>query len=205
MRSFVRTALLLPLGLGAFGPPLGPLGIAAWAPPLLVLAGFLMLAVEVFVLPGFGVAGLIGFLAMVAGVTLAVIGPFPGQADVIVAIAAMVSALTMLGVVTWGVASRLRAGHPLLGGILSGEGYRSAPARHELMGAEGRALTDLRPAGTAEFAGERMDVVAEEGWVAAGTPVRVTHAEGWRLVVRAVPLLDAPGDGDPEPDERGQA
>jgi membrane-bound serine protease (ClpP class) len=196
-RSLLRAAVpLLPIGLGAFAPPTGVLAIASWAPPLLVLAGMLMLAVELFVIPGFGVAGVIGLLAMIAGIALVVVGPFPGTLDVLVASAAIISSLTMIGVVGWGVASRLRAGHPLLGGILSGDEYRGAIARPELVGMEGVAVTDLRPAGTAEFAGERMDVVAEEGWVAAGTPVRVLHSEGWRLVVQAVPLL---GEGAAEP------
>lgn len=189
MRPLLRRAatLLLPFGLSAFAP-VAPLGIAAWGPPLLVLAGLLMLAVELFVIPGFGIAGVVGLLAMVAGVVLAVAGPFPGGVDVLVATAALVSSLTLIGVVGWGVASRLRAGHPLLGGMLGRDEYRAALPRPELEGAEGVAVTDLRPAGTAEFAGERLDVVAEEGWVESGTPVRVVHSEGWRVVVHALPL-----------------
>lgn len=193
MRS--RSAALLPLALGAFAPPVLPLGIASWVPALLVLAGFLMLAVELFVVPGFGVAGVAGLLAMIAGVVLVVLGPGLGTADVLIAFAAIVSSLTMLGVAGWAVASRIRAGHPLLGGMLGPE-YRAAPARPELEGAEGVALTDLRPSGTAEIAGERLDVVAEEGWVPIGAPVRVVHSEGWRLVVRAIPLLEGEA---PEP------
>jgi membrane-bound serine protease (ClpP class) len=193
-------ALLLPLGLAGFAP-LGPLGIASWGPPLLVLAGLLMLAVELFVVPGFGVAGVVGVAAVVAGVVLAVIGPFPGALDLMIAIGAIVSSLTMLGVVTWGVASRLRAGHPLLGGVLGRDEYRAVPARAELVGVEGVAATDLRPAGTAEILGERLDVVAEGGWVPAGTPVRVVHSEGWRLVVRAVPLLEAEAAEPRHPDD----
>lgn len=187
--------LLLPLATGAFAP-VAPLGVASWAPPLLVLAGLLMLAVELFVIPGFGVAGGLGLLAMIAGVVLAVMGPFPGSADVLIASAALVSSLTLMGVAGWAVASRLRAGHPLLGGILGRDEYRASPARPELEGAEGIALTDLRPAGTAEIAGERLDVVAEEGWVEAGTPVRVVHSEGWRLVVHAMPLLADGADAE---------
>lgn len=200
MRPHLRraAALLLPLGLGA-AAPLGPLAIASWGPPLLVLAGLLMLAVEIFVVPGFGIAGIVGLVGVVAGVALAVIGPFPGALDLLIAIAAIVSSLTMLGVVTWGVASRLRAGHPLLGGMLGRDEYRAVLPRAELEGAEGVAATDLRPAGTAEILGERLDVVAEGGWVPAGTPVRVVHSEGWRLVVRAVPLLEGAEPRHPEP------
>ena len=51
----------------------------------------------------------------------------------------------------------------------------------------GTALTDLRPAGTAEFSGERRSVVSEMGLVAAGTPVSVVAVEGYRIVVRPQP------------------
>lgn len=193
MRS--RSAALLPLLLAGFAPPVLPLGIASWAPALLVLAGFIMLAVEVFVVPGFGVAGVIGLLGLLAGVVLAVLGPGLGAADLAIAMGAIVSSVTMIGVAGWAVASRLRAGHPLLGGVLSGEGYRAVPARRELEGAEGVAVTDLRPSGTAEILGERLDVVSEEAWIPAGAPVRVVHSEGWRLVVRALPQV---GGGVPE-------
>jgi membrane-bound serine protease (ClpP class) len=195
VRRFAPALLVLATGAAA---PIAPLAIASWGPPLLVLAGLLMLAVELFVVPGFGVAGVVGLVAMVAGVLLALIGPFPGAADVVVAVAAIVSSLTMLGVVGWGLATRLRSGHPLLGGILTREDYRAAPARPELQGADGVAVTDLRPAGSAEIAGERLDVVAEGGWVSAGSAVRVVHSEGWRLVVRALPALaDEVPEADP--------
>jgi membrane-bound serine protease (ClpP class) len=45
------------------------------------------------------------------------------------------------------------------------------------------ALTDLRPAGTAQVDGERFDVVSEGGFVPRGAPVRVIRSEGYRVVV----------------------
>ena len=167
----------------------GALGMASWMPALLVVAGLLFMAVEVFLIPGHGVAALLGLLAVLAGIVLSIIGPFPGPADVAIALGAVVSSLTLIGVALWGLISRMRAGDPLLGGMLRrDEGYIAALPRPELEGVDGIALTDLRPAGTAEVAGERLDVVSEAGWITAGTPVRVLRAEGYRHVVRAVPL-----------------
>jgi membrane-bound serine protease (ClpP class) len=65
-------------------------------------------------------------------------------------------------------------------------GYLSAAARPELLGATGVAVTDLRPAGVARFGEEKVDVVAESEYIAAGTPVRVITEEGYRHVVRPV-------------------
>lgn len=166
-----------------------PLGLAAWMPALLVIAGLLFMAIEIFLIPGHGVTALLGLLAVLVGIVLSMMGPVPGPADVAIAVGAVISSVTLVGVAFWGLYSRMRAGDPLLGGILSREdGYVAAPPRPELVGIEGVALTDLRPAGTAEIAGERLDVVSEAGWITAGSPVRVLRAEGYRHVVRAVPV-----------------
>jgi membrane-bound serine protease (ClpP class) len=53
-----------------------------------------------------------------------------------------------------------------------------------LVGAEGVAITPLRPAGTARIGDRRVDVVAEGALIASGEPVVVTLAEGARVVVR---------------------
>jgi membrane-bound serine protease (ClpP class) len=66
------------------------------------------------------------------------------------------------------------------------EGYTSADIRSDLEGTEGVAITDLRPAGVGLFADERMDVVSESEWIEEGTRIRITSAEGYRHIVRAV-------------------
>ncbi|HHY59202.1 MAG TPA: hypothetical protein GX504_01180, partial [Clostridia bacterium] len=53
-----------------------------------------------------------------------------------------------------------------------------------LVGAEGVALTVLRPAGTAEINGEKVDVVAEGSYIPSQTPIKVVKVEGTRVVVR---------------------
>jgi membrane-bound serine protease (ClpP class) len=175
----------------------GALGLAPWMPALLVVAGLLFMAAEVFLIPGHGLAALLGLLAVLVGIVLSMMGPVPGVADVAVAVGIVVSSLTLMGVAAWGLYSRMRAGDPLLGGILRrDEGYIAALPRPELEGVDGIALTDLRPAGRAEIAGETLDVVSEAGWITAGSPVRVLRAEGYRHVVRAVPLPPPPAPAD---------
>jgi membrane-bound serine protease (ClpP class) len=172
------------------------LGIAGWTPYLMLVAGILLLAVEVFVIPGFGWTGLLGLLATIGAIVLAL---SPGPGDAALTFAIILSSLTLLGLAVWAVGSRLRAGHPLLGGVLSrDEGYRASLPRPELEGLDGVALTDLRPAGVAQFGDERLDVVSEAGWIAAGSPVRVLRSEGYRHVVRHVPLPPPPAEAPRE-------
>jgi membrane-bound serine protease (ClpP class) len=59
-------------------------------------------------------------------------------------------------------------------------------AAASLVGAAGVARTDLRPGGIAEIAGERIDVVSEGDYVAAGTALIVVKDESYRRVVRAI-------------------
>jgi membrane-bound serine protease (ClpP class) len=53
-----------------------------------------------------------------------------------------------------------------------------------LLGAEGRAATDLRPVGVVILDGRRYDALAEGAFIDAGTSVRVTVVEGNQLKVR---------------------
>lgn len=191
-------AALLPAPAAALPGPgwSGALGLGGWTPALMLLAGLLLLAVEVFVIPGFGWSGVIGVLALLGGIILAI---SPEPADAAFNFGILITSLTLIGLALWHVATRMRAGHPLLGGVLSREeGYVASLPRPDLEGMDGIALTDLRPAGTAQFGDERVDVVSEAGWIAVGSPVRVLRSEGYRHVVRAVPL---PPPADPATEE----
>ncbi|MCW9065272.1 MAG: nodulation protein NfeD, partial [Ignavibacteriaceae bacterium] len=63
-------------------------------------------------------------------------------------------------------------------------GYTSRSNLSDLLGVEGVALTTLRPAGTADFSGRRVDVVADSEYIEHGKPIIVTAVEGMRVVVR---------------------
>ena len=54
------------------------------------------------------------------------------------------------------------------------------------MGRTGRALTTLRPSGTADIDGRRVDVITEGGFVASGAAVEVVRSQGAVVVVREV-------------------
>ena len=63
-------------------------------------------------------------------------------------------------------------------------GYTSRTTLSDLLGAEGVSLTTLRPAGTAEINGKRVDVVTESEYIEHGKPIIVIAVEGMRVVVR---------------------
>ena len=56
----------------------------------------------------------------------------------------------------------------------------------EYSGKKGIALTTLRPSGTAEINGKRVDVVTESSYVEQGKKIKVIAAEGMRVVVKEI-------------------
>lgn len=166
-------------------------GLAGWEELILLVIGLVLILVEIVIVPGFGFIGIGGVLAVLASIYLSLVGHLATGADY--SQAALVLSVTgvVLLVGAWAIlrtlphSSRLaRSGVLLHDELGRKEGYLSAPARAELIGAEGVAATDLRPAGAGTFGDERLDVVAEAGFILAGTPIRIVHSEGYRLVVR---------------------
>jgi membrane-bound serine protease (ClpP class) len=167
------------------------LGLAGWEEVLLLGLGAIALAVEVFVLPGFGVAGVVGTLAIVASMVLAMMGARPSTGDVAQALAVLGASLfiTMAVIYAW-----LRhlpnsgrfSGLLLRGSVHKSQGFVSAPNRGDLIGLDGVAVTDLRPSGTARVGEERIDVVTEGEYVRQGSRVQVVQSDGYRHVVRAL-------------------
>lgn len=166
-------------------------GLAGWEEILLLLIGLVLLAIEIFVVPGFGIFGIGGILAVLVSLYLSLIGQFAtapelGQAATILSVAVLVVLVSLWALLRTFPNSRRLA----KSGILLDEetavsgGYISAAVRSDLEGATGVALTDLHPSGTALINDERLDVVTEGGWISADTPVRVVKSEGYRHVVR---------------------
>jgi len=56
----------------------------------------------------------------------------------------------------------------------------------ELLGAEGVVLTMLRPVGMCDFSGQRVECVAEGGYVDKGKKVKVINVESTQLTVRII-------------------
>ncbi len=175
----------------------------------LVVVGVLLIGLEVLVVPGFGVPGVLGLLALVAGVFLSLLGPAPTQHDMLQASGLVATAVLLVLVLGWALIRHLPHSRALgalgPGGSASREaGFLASAPREDLVGTTGRAVTDLRPSGTALFGDERVDVVSEGRWIDDGTRVRVVRSDGYRHVVREAEPAPASRPGPaPGPDESG--
>lgn len=168
-------------------------GLAGWEELILLLAGVVLLGIEAFLVPGFGIFGILGIGGILGGVYLSLVGNLSTMVDYSQAAMVLSASVLLVIVSAWAIFRTLPKNMRLRrSGIMLGEdtgrdvGYLSAAVRAELVGLRGTAVTDLRPAGIGRFGDERVDIVAEEGWLSAGTPIQIVSSEGYRHVVRAV-------------------
>lgn len=170
------------------------LGLAGIEELMLIGIGLVLIAVELFLLPGFGVAGVLGGLSLGAGFYLSFVSDMATGADYISALGVFSLSVLVVIIGAWALLRRLpRSRRFSASGILLDEstsreaGYISSTLPAQLVGSTGVAVTDLRPAGAARFGDERIDVVADANWISAGTAVRIVRSEGYRHVVEPVP------------------
>jgi membrane-bound serine protease (ClpP class) len=169
------------------------LGLAGLEDLIVFGIGGVLLAVEIFLIPGFGLAGLLGLAGISAGLFMSLLGGYPLLPDFVQAGGILTTAVLVALVTAWALIRRLpssgrmaRRGIFLMNRTSKETGYRSQVLRPELVGSEGVALTDLRPTGVGLFGDEHVDVVSDSGWVEQGTPLRILTSEGYRHVVRPV-------------------
>ena len=180
------TVGLLSLGLFFWGHWI--VRLAGWEELLLVFAGIVLIALEVFVVPGFTLAGVAGVMALVAGLGMAMVGAGATMSIFITALGrvAISILLAMAGGIPVSAPSRLPFGRKLVlaTDMDADDGYVSPPASdHHWLRRTGTAVSPLRPAGIAQIDGARVDVVSDGGFIDAGAGIEVTRVDGNRIVV----------------------
>lgn len=166
--------------------------LAGWEELLLGVAGVILLAIEVLVVPGFGLAGVLGLIAIVASLVLSLVGPGFTMTFMLVAAGRVVLALVLAllaSLVLLRFLPRLPFGRRLVLNrrLAAAEGYASAPEIDaQWLGKTGLASSPLRPAGIADIDGRRVDVVSDGEHIDAGQFIRVSRIDGNRVVVRRI-------------------
>jgi membrane-bound serine protease (ClpP class) len=185
-------------------------GLAGWESVALVVGGLLLIAAEIFIVPGFGITGILGIGGIFGGLFLALVGG-PITTTQEIAQAAYILSASLIGVIVGGVVLlRLLSRFGRMQGLFLqaqvGVAGSGTPVRRRrswiegsrmeaqtrtadtetpsLVGAVGTTLTDLHPAGIASINDERVDVVSEGEYIAADTTVEVIIDQRYRRVVR---------------------
>jgi membrane-bound serine protease (ClpP class) len=153
----------------------GPLGTVI----LLLVSGMIALGVELFIIPGFGIVGILGIAALLGGMVSAWI-EFGATWGVITILATLVGTTVMI--VALLRTNILKKRLVLDAHLEPGCGTESKDLT-PLLGKKGEALTVLRPAGIAIIEDMRIDVVSDGGFIERGTPVQVAAIDGPRVIV----------------------
>lgn len=156
---------------------------------LLFAIGVILLAVEIFFIPGFGIAGIAGTALIFIGLYLSLMGSIPDPED-------FTRATYTIG---WSILFTFIAGYIIIRTFpktqlfnkltletveSTTEGFTSAETLSALVGKKGIALNNLRPAGKADINGSRMDVVSEGEYIERDTPIVISEVHGSRIVVK---------------------
>jgi len=159
---------------------------------LVFVAGAILLIIEIFFTPGFGLLGILGVLAILASIVFSLVGNLPTvetgdffRAIQTLALSLVLTVLFSIPIIKLIPKTAVWDRLILHSEQKKEEGYRSTPGEYEsLIGKSGISLTLLRPAGTAIIDSQRLDVVAEGDYIEKNVPIKVIMVEGNRIVVR---------------------
>ena len=179
-----------------FFAPLYLEGLASNWEILLFIFGVILLALEIFVIPGFGVFGILGIVLIVVGLAMSMILNnffdlgMSGDQNINQAF------LLVLGSVIGAVALSVFFG----GNILKSKAFQRLVLKDEqhankgyqvknhlqdnLIGKNGFAKTDLKPSGKIEVEGNVFNAISFDGFIENGTDIVIYKIENSNLMVR---------------------
>lgn len=181
-------ALLLLVGAPALA------GMATWWPILLIVLGLLLVAAELFVIPGFGITGVAGVISLMVGLVWTFVSSdvttSTGQSELLNGLLVVLTSVFVAGIAIWFISRQIHS-LPLINRLIlhtelrdadSASGTAGGVGLLEAMGGPQRALqsgdlgvaeTDLRPSGRANINGRLVDVKSAGPYIEKGTAIRV--------------------------------
>ncbi len=160
---------------------------------LLFVAGVVLLVLEIFVIPGFGIAGISGIILILLSLffSLTPSGPLFDTHSISLAIIQLTGSL-LTAIILFAVILKFLPKSRTFNKLVladaehSDQGFVSYPTNKDLIDQEGIALTKLRPAGTAEINGKRVDVMTDSEYVEKGSKIKVLKVEGIKVIVKEI-------------------
>ncbi len=176
-------------------------GIAANWHIVIFIAGIILLLVEIFAVPGFGVTGVLGVIGIVTGLALVMIdkivfrfGPsVDGVREIVGAFAIVLLAALLAFIISLWLSRKLFAPNRLFGSLAletsvnQADGFVSFDTGRlqSVVGQSGTAHTVLRPSGKVMIGDDVYPALAETGFIARGAKIVVRREEQGQLYVVA--------------------
>ena len=155
---------------------------------ILFMLGALLILIEILVIPGFGITGILGIGSIFASIYLTLLGQNPTSEDMLNA-GAVLSSSFLISVAGIYIISRYLPESKFLDFIVvrdrqqRGTGVKSSKYFSELTGKSGTASTDLRLSGKIEIEGKTYQAQSADSYIEAGTNIIVVKIEGNKIVV----------------------
>lgn len=153
----------------------------SWIAALCFLFGLILVMVEMHI-PGFGAAGISGGVLLIIGIVLTAKSLL--DAFILILLVLLLLGLVMTAALQAAAKGKLNKSLVLSHSLDKESGYIGTEDLEYFVGKEGKAITTLRPAGTADFDGVKLDVVSEGEFIQKGTEVLITSVQGRRIVVK---------------------
>lgn len=178
-----------------FFAPLYLQGLADHWEIALFVIGVLLLVLEVFVIPGFGIAGVLGIIFLLCGLAFSMLAndfldfkiSKPGLLvnSFLIVVSAMIFSVALLVIFGKNIMRSSLFKRLVLADEQTAEsGYTSSVPKVNLINKNGVAKTVLRPSGKIEIDGIWYDAVALDGFIEAGDQIYVEKHENYSLFVR---------------------
>lgn len=157
-----------------------------WFMIALFIFGGILMILEL-IMPGFGVAGIAGIVSLIAGIVVGSSVLTSGQLAVVIFLVfvfiVIMVVLLYRSAIRNGRLSRLLF---LRTRASKDEGYTSSKSYEDMVGRVGVSTTNLRPSGTGDFDGIKMDIIADGQYIPKGTKIKIVRVEGFRILVEQV-------------------
>lgn len=201
--EFKAPGTFLPIGVSIvaailYFAPLYVEGLAANWEIIIFIVGLILIFLEIFVIPGFGITGISGIVLTIGALTLALVRNInfdftfvpSGSVAISFLMVTVAMALPLILLVAFGqqiFSSAIFQRVSVAAEMKNSDGFSIKDnAMEALIGSTGFAVTDLRPAGKVELNGERYDVVADSGFISKDSVVKVIGLRSNYLVVEKV-------------------
>ena len=159
-------------------------GESGFLAPAIFFLGIVLLAIEIFVIPGFGITGILGILGIVAGIFMSFGINNIAQAVLVVFVSLIADIILII------ILARFILKSKCFKNIVALEtdtaGYHSSVSYDNLLGCEGITDTFFRPSGNIIINDKKYDAITEGEFINKGAKIKVILVEGNKIVIKEV-------------------
>ena len=159
-------------------------GESGFLAPAIFFLGIVLLAIEIFVIPGFGITGILGILGIVAGIFMSFGINNIAQATLVVFVSLIADIILII------ILARFILKSKGFKNIVALEtdtaGYHSSVSYDNLLGCEGITDTFFRPSGNIIINDKKYDAITEGEFINKGAKIKVILVEGNKIVIKEI-------------------